>query len=364
MHFLEQEKPASAKDYILSLFEKNDVVILCERDHREMAQYKLMLEVVGDPYFVNEVGVVFTEVGGQSLNPALNAFLQNEDLSEKEVDRQVLDFQRNCIFPLWEKPNFSTLIKGVYRINKHLTRGEKVKVYPTDVLYIEGEPTADKVEGEIKNMMVRDSLIANYIVDRYSAMKKENPKSKALVIMNYRHAYRYDMASGDGKKTANVGRFLFDAYPERVANVLINCYNNAEKFGAISDGKWDAAFQLTKLENAGFSFSHSPFGDDYFESWPAKNNFTYKDVFTGFAFYMPIEKFEMGMGVPHLMEDGFYDEYVKRNALYYEALYKMLNVSQPIPALSKEKVMSLNETRVSKLHTLDQVKTSIEQWLK
>ena len=53
----------SAKEYILSLFEKYDIVILCERDHREITQYDLILDVISDERFRAEVGNVYTEIG-------------------------------------------------------------------------------------------------------------------------------------------------------------------------------------------------------------------------------------------------------------------------------------------------------------
>ena len=43
-----QEDHVSAKDYILGLFSQYDIVILCERDHREMTQYELILDILAD----------------------------------------------------------------------------------------------------------------------------------------------------------------------------------------------------------------------------------------------------------------------------------------------------------------------------
>lgn len=36
-----KEQTTSAKDYILGLFDDYDIVILCERNHRDMTQYDL-----------------------------------------------------------------------------------------------------------------------------------------------------------------------------------------------------------------------------------------------------------------------------------------------------------------------------------
>ena len=50
--FLEQQN-TSAKDYILDLFKKYDIVILCERDHRDATQYDLIYDIVSSPHFHN-----------------------------------------------------------------------------------------------------------------------------------------------------------------------------------------------------------------------------------------------------------------------------------------------------------------------
>ena len=66
---------SSAKDYVLDLFKKNDLVILCERDHRENTQYDFISDLISDPRFVKNVGNVFTEIGMSNLNPELNNFI-------------------------------------------------------------------------------------------------------------------------------------------------------------------------------------------------------------------------------------------------------------------------------------------------
>ena len=80
----------SAKEYILSLFEKYDIVILCERDHREITQYDLILDVISDKRFRSEVGNIYTEIGNFQRNDILNEFLCNDALSERAARREAL----------------------------------------------------------------------------------------------------------------------------------------------------------------------------------------------------------------------------------------------------------------------------------
>ena len=348
---------------MLSLFKNNDIVILCERDHRELTQYNLILDIIGDQYFIDSVGVVFTEVAARNLNPDLNVFLQNDKISETEMNEQVLNFQRNCSFPLWEKSNFAYFIKGIHNINKDII-GKKIEMYPTDVLYVEGQPTVEKVKDMwFSKAYHRDSLMADYIIRKFEQLNQETTRRKALVIMNYRHAFGH-FFNNNGQPADNVGRYLFEKYQDRIANVLINSYcmlevrsDNDITFGVIQNGKWDAAFQKENIENIGFNFKDTPFGNDNFDYWVIKNNFTYKDVFTGFVFYQPLEKFEIAFGLPHLMENGFYEELVERISLFCKALNREMPVN-------KDEIMSLNTIHISKIENLDKLKTEIEKWLK
>ena len=61
--FLEKQN-VSAKDYVLGLFKKYDVVVLCERHHGEMTQYYLIYDIVSSPYFEKNVGNIFCGKGG------------------------------------------------------------------------------------------------------------------------------------------------------------------------------------------------------------------------------------------------------------------------------------------------------------
>ena len=77
--FLEGQRQGPV-DYVLSLFEKYDVVVLCERAHPETTQYDLILDIIRDRRFAEKVGNVFTEVGTASLVPRVDAFLMDSSL--------------------------------------------------------------------------------------------------------------------------------------------------------------------------------------------------------------------------------------------------------------------------------------------
>lgn len=57
----------SPKDYIFKLFDKSDIVVLGERDHRDSIQYNFILDLLADSRFAERVGHVYTEVWAMSI---------------------------------------------------------------------------------------------------------------------------------------------------------------------------------------------------------------------------------------------------------------------------------------------------------
>lgn len=62
LHEYADKNGVSPKDYIFKLFEKSDIVVLGERDHRDSIQYNFILDLLADPRFAERVGHVYTEV--------------------------------------------------------------------------------------------------------------------------------------------------------------------------------------------------------------------------------------------------------------------------------------------------------------
>lgn len=370
VEFLENEKPASAKDYIISLFEDHDLVILCERDHRDVTQYDLILDVMRDRYFIENVGMVFTEVGARTLDRELNEFLRNDTLSDEEVERRAVYLQRNVSFPIWAKTNFIYFIKGIHEINKNLPADKKLEVHPTDIYYIDGEPTEEKYAAIFAVESQRDKLMADFIIENFDAIKKENPSAKALVIMNYRHAYNYCSERNDGPPYQNTGYFLFDHYPDRVANVLINQptdnSENDELDHPLQDGKWDAAFEVMGIENTGFDFADTPFGSDGFDHWAYPNDKKYEDVFDGFVFYLPYEKFELWIGYDGLIDDEYMVKLSKSLKAYFNAR-SIESGPDVIPAAEIDRYIEgyreYNSLIKYKEECIEECHAAINQWL-
>jgi hypothetical protein len=62
VQFLKQQKQTPV-DYIRSLFQTYDLVVLCERSHPEVTQYDMIYELAADKRFQQQAGHIFMENG-------------------------------------------------------------------------------------------------------------------------------------------------------------------------------------------------------------------------------------------------------------------------------------------------------------
>ncbi len=309
--------------------------------------------------------MIFTEIGDRGLGGRINTFLHNDALGSEASAAETLALQRDLAAPLWDKPNYSYFLTGLHSINQKLSDRRKISVYPTDIMGMPEDTSPENVREWFMRQTVRDSLMAGEIIRRLDTL----PRGKALVIMNSRHAFKEDAVMSDGSRIANTGRFLAEHYPGKVASVMINTWKSGEGtqippfFGLMQDGRWDAAFKSLGIENAGFDMKSSPFGRDEFDysTWLAtQTNFgsrTYEDIFDGFVFYQPMDKFKMGIGLDGFMEDGFYEEFVRRATAINEAFGRML---YPVG----DEVMRFNKLEISPMNDLDRLEETIGGWLK
>ncbi|RKN79689.1 hypothetical protein [Ulvibacterium marinum] len=350
-----KNKDRPAKDYILDLFKKNDLVILCERYHQENTQYELITDVISDARFIKDVGNIFFETGMRTLNPELNDFVHSENLPENKVEEKLIALQRKSdYFPLWDYYNFYYQNKQIYTINQSLSEDEKINIYATDVAIQQDSINVSQLEdfwnGDIDH---RDKLMAEYIIDTFEQIKNSDEKrKKGLVIMNYRHAYNKNFQEPNGEMIYNVGAFLFEKYPNTTANVLINSV-------IMQDGKWDAAFKVVNIEDSGFDFENSPFGEDHFDMWTfTEHDDKYQDIFTGFAYYKSPEDFELITGVDGLIDSSFIQIYKNRVKLWDQVRGR--NTSLEDDTIYEE----YGRKNVRPLENIDSISSLVNRWLK
>jgi hypothetical protein len=321
-----RELKQSPTDYILGLFQTNDLVMLCERRHPETTQYDMIYAVVSDPRFQHDAGHVFTEIGAAALRPYIEAFLMDDQLSEKQVNERLryiawhLDWQA-----AWEKTNFYDFLKRLHYLNRTLPKERRVHLYPSDLSFDWSKATKkswakfDHTQGED-----RDKLMAKNVIHKFDQLKQVGSRTKALVIMNYRHAFPELKAFAHHQ---NTGAFLMRAYPGRVANVLINTVAPEPPSGQwpigeepripVQGGKWDAAFAVLGNPNLGFDFKGSPLGEDCFDLFPYRNiDARYREVFTGFVFFKPLQEHRLSIGLPDgICDETFVAEVVRRGRI-------------------------------------------------
>ncbi|PIE77954.1 MAG: hypothetical protein CSA15_10320, partial [Candidatus Delongbacteria bacterium] len=212
----------------------------------------------------------------------------------------------------------------------------------------------------------RDRLMAEYIIEKFDSIQNSDSKrKKALIIMNYRHAFGNEFKTQEDKEPENVGRYLFKQFPDRIANVLINTLtfsevrsDNDADIITIQDGKWDASFKRLNKDNIGFDFENSPFGKDKFDLWPfVEHNISYSQVFNGFVYYTSVDKFKLITGVSDIVDSSFISELKRRKLLVNEA--RNLNFSTNDSIL-----WSYNRKKINDTFITDSIKISIDKWLK
>jgi hypothetical protein len=363
----------SAKEYILGLFKTHDIVVICERDHREFTQYDLLLNIIEDKRFINEAGNVFTELGVSNLNPALNSFLHTMNLPEQEQQRQILTFHRNMDpTVLWEKYSYTYLLQNLYNLNNKLPIEDAISLYPSNIPLDWSKVDSSNYKQIVLPLLrSRDSIVAAQVIEQFDEINRSSTKhKKALVIMNYRHAFNKEFAVKSGQKISNVTEYLFKRYGNRVANVYLYglAYDEKENSVLLQKGKWDAAFKVTGNKSIGFNFINTPFGKDSFDLWLFQNPYSYQDVFTGFIFYKPIEDQKLVTGIPGFLDSSFIDEFFRRYQLCSMVFPNVRHFSQEEIANFKRDPSGwqkdINTKREQSYPEIDSLLKIRDQWLK
>lgn len=166
--FLKKEH-TSSKDYVFELFKRYNIVILCERDHGEITQYDLIINILKDNRF-QYIQNVYTEISNSQYNDQLNDFLYNSSLTNDEVTKTALQMQRN-MYPLWEKTNYLYFLKNVHTINSKLKDDKKVNVFNLDFGIRWEASEEEKKNQRVTHSSDRDSFIAGEFIKYYKKSK-------------------------------------------------------------------------------------------------------------------------------------------------------------------------------------------------
>lgn len=312
-------------DYVMDLFRRYDVVILCEASHLEVTAYDLIGEILADRRFIDSVGCVMTEVGNYVLKDRFAELLTAENLDDAGFEEQMLLLARNLMHQaLWGKTNYYDFLKNIYEINKGLPAEKKIRYIPTDIPFswnqTKGWTSEDYNNYAERAYPSRDQVMAaNAITELIKMFDGDDLRKKALIILNSRHAYQYYDTQSGVEPAAGV---IFTQFPGRVANVMLHDVNpdddGREEYDRLkADGRWDAAFAAMGNPPSGFDLEGSPFGKDTFESWiEPVEPILYQDVFTGYIFYKSPFEWIDSWGYDGLVPDNFIDEVLRRRNIF------------------------------------------------
>lgn len=311
-HFL-NDQHVPAKEYIFDLFEKYNIIVLCERDHRDMSQYDLFFDIVSDERF--QGGNMLMEVGASNVYDSLDYFLHHEFPSEEEAEARLLYIlHNNDHYPLWEKTNYPTFLKKLYNHNRTLPREKQVNVFPVDVPFdwneIDSKREHEEFLARYARFPERDSIMGTQMVERISSVKKEaGNRQKFLILMNDYHAL-FNLK-------AAAAAYVKRAFPEETVNVLVSGPVWNKKRYLIDEGCWDAAFRMTDKENLGFDLANSPFGETSGVHYHSRfrENIPMKNIFHGYVFYLPVEDHLLSQGYPNMVSGDFKKEMRRRNRI-------------------------------------------------
>lgn len=326
--FLKQQK-TDPVDYIFDLFEKYDIVVLGERDHRDTTQYELFTKIISDPRFIEKVGNVFTEVGVHNQRDRANEVLKGNYASYADFEKELRKLYRDMDYePMWACYNYWILLSSIYKVNSKLPEKDKISYYPTDIEYDWGIVDTHRQQKAFKEFVstgIRDGYMGYHFIHDYERILKDSNqhRKKALVIFNRPHSYQsYVTFRGDSDNYA--ASYIFNKYPGKVANVMMNwvVFQKSGKDYLISQGRWDAAFRALGNLSLGFDFANTPFGNNAFDHYDQTetNAIGYKDVYTGFIFYKPINEWVFTSGISNIIDEDFKPEYKRRLYLVKEKL--------------------------------------------
>ena len=308
----------SAVDYVFELFEKYDIIILGERDHRDMSQYQFVSEIISDRRFIQNVGHIFTEIGATNQTERANNILGSEYESYLDFEKDLMELYRDLSSSyIWEKYNYWYLLSAIYRINTSLNDNQNLTLHFTDINFDWNNYFDINAYTDIYS---RDSIMGCNFINEFDKIlqNQDELRKKALVIFNSRHSFRDHSKATWRKSAASV---LFEHYPERVANVMINTTNFTDVIDGpdylIEQGQWDAAFKHVGNPRIGFDMIDSPFGEAILEYYDSPHEIRYKDVFTGFIFYKPISEWILMTGIPGFVDEDFKSEYIRRYKLQF-----------------------------------------------
>lgn len=325
----------SPKDYVFKLFDKSDIVVLGERDHRDSIQYNFILDLLADSRFAERVGHVYTEVGGINMTEDVNRLLQGSYSSENEFMDSLYSYYRKgeCFYPLWEKYNRIKFLKGLYKINKKSSR--KIHLGLTDISF---SWDSIRTEDDYKTFWTsldktnRDSLLCANFASMYELQLPVKGTRKALVITSQPHAISYSGHFKPWKRDYGTqGWWMKKTFGEdRVKIVALNWFDyvlfNGQNYPMTGNGTWDAAFERLDCRPFGIDLQDNPYGaTDYNGDAGGGPTFIkgmkWQDVADGLIYDAPLYDHVAAIGIKGVISKEFEPEIRRRAELWWRVVH-------------------------------------------
>ena len=335
LHEYADKNGISPKDYVFKLFDKSDIVVLGERDHRDSIQYNFILDLLADPRFAERVGHVYTEVGGINMTEDVNRLLQGSYSSENEFMDSLYTYYRKgeCFYPLWEKYNRIKFLKGLYKINKESSR--KIHLGLTDISFSwDSIHTVDdyKAFWTSLNKTNRDSILSANFASMYKCQLPVKGTRKALVITSQPHAISYSGYFKPWKRDYGTqGWWMKKTFGEdRVKIVVLNWFDyvlfDGQNYPMTGNGTWDAAFERIECRPFGIDLKDNPYGETNYIGDAGGGptfikNCKWQDVADGLIYDAPLYDHVAAIGINGIISKEFEPEIRRRAELWWRAVH-------------------------------------------
>jgi hypothetical protein len=308
--------------------------VIGERDHRDTTQYELILDILRDARFAEEIGYVYTEVGCVNRTKDVNRLLRRKYKTAQAFNDALYTYLRNEDFnPLWDKYNRVQFLRGLYEINR--VSRHKITLGLTDCKFSWNKiKTAQEYRDfdDSPACSYRDSTMSFHFVEMYANQKPKKSKRKALIITNHPHALNATFAGNDYHRQ---GKWLKELYGEdNVKIVMLNWteYTQKEQMPLVARGLWDAAFEVMGCQSVAMDSKGTPFGlEPYFNV--RYGDMKWEDIADGIIYYKPIYESVLTIGIPGIVSVDFEEELMRRIRIYFEAM------DGPVPPLEEVKPM-------------------------
>lgn len=369
VEYLQNNKLKSAKNYILSKFQTKDIVIISERDHRDLSQYDVIFDVLKSPKFK---GNIYTEVGSSNNYKKINKFLLTSNLSVKEIEKELTSICRDLNYNvIWEKYNYYALLKTIYKINKNRKNNDKILLFPLDVKFDWKEINCHSQYEMFNHFLDNHTINRNIIMGQnfvkfYEYEKQRNPdKRKALVIENTYHGYiriPKNIPLSTQPEIFSTGEYIYKTYPKLTTNIYVNYFTQGFSKGLTNNGLFDAAFYYTNTDNVGFDLINTPFGNSKFdlynfgERYNPDVNFDY--IFDGMIYYKPISEMDLVVGIPNIYPKEYEKIFFEKCALFDNISYEQSvnKYNKYLKKINKIKHFGLSDKNKRKINS------QIKQW--